>query len=240
MHRLVEEGVVEKYGDRRGCFRPVESDIELMNFARAPTIAVPIRYPFEIERWVETMPGNIIVIAGEVNAGKTAFCLNMARLNQELQGVHYFSSEMGAAEMRKRLEKFGDPLESWKIKAYERSEAFADVIMPGQGYLNIVDFLELHDNFYEVGGRLAEIHRKLKGAVAVVALQKNPGTDVGLGGFRGMEKPRLYLSMGKGVLKIVKGKIWASVTNPNGLEIRFKLADGCKLIPDGEWGLAGG
>ena len=55
------------------------------------------------------------------------------------------------------------------------------------GNINIIDFLEISENFYEIGGRLREIHDKLKGAVAVVALQKNAGTQTGLGGYRGME-----------------------------------------------------
>ena len=51
------------------------------------------------------MPGNIIVVAGEQNAGKTAFLLNFVRLNMTRHEMFYYSSEMGASEMRKRLEK---------------------------------------------------------------------------------------------------------------------------------------
>ena len=43
----------------------------------------------------------------------------------------------------------------------------------GEGVINIIDFLEVYKDFYEIGGKMADIHRKLKGAVAVVAVQKN-------------------------------------------------------------------
>ena len=37
--------------------------------------------PFELENLVKIMPGNIIVVAGEPDAGKTAFLLNVLLLN---------------------------------------------------------------------------------------------------------------------------------------------------------------
>jgi hypothetical protein len=143
---------------------------------------------------------------------------------------------MGSSELRKRLDKFDDiALSDWKFKPWERSGNFADVIKPGKGKINIIDFLEIHDNFYEVGGKLAEIHNKLKGAIAIVALQKNRGVDTGLGGFRSIEKPRLALAMSPGTLKIVKAKNWKTSENPNGKQIRFKIAAGCKLFNQGNW-----
>lgn len=237
--RMQKDGLIEKYGDRRGCYRRVEKEYEEMDFVNAPTHAVDIKLPFGTSKFVEIMPGNIIVVAGEANAGKTAFALNVVQMNMDRLDIHYFNSEMGASELRKRLAKFPCPqhLDGWNFKAYERNDNFADVIVSGEGRINIIDFLEVYDNFYEIGGRLAEIHKKLKGAIAIVAIQKNPKVDVGLGGFRGIEKPRLYLAMSPGRLKIVKAKNWATSENPNGLEISFKLVDGCKLIEKGEWHL---
>ena len=105
--------------------------------------------------------------------------------------------------------------------------------------LNIIDFLEVHKDFFMVGGYLKAIHDRLKSGVAIVALQKNKGLDTGLGGARGLEKPRLYLSMEPKdhghQLKIVKAKNWAGTENPNGLCQDFKLAAGCKFIPTSQW-----
>jgi hypothetical protein len=237
LNDMIEKGFVERSGNRHGCYRRIEGECEEIDFVHASTETVDLWLPFDIQELVEVMPGNIIVIAGEVNAGKTAFLLNVVQGNMDKFDVHYFSSEMGASELRKRLFKFDCPLDRWRFKAKERSDNFADVIAPGEGRLNIIDFLEIHENFFEIGGRLAEIHKKLKGAVGIVAIQKNPGVDVGLGGFRGLEKPRLYLAMSQGRLKIVKAKIWATSENPNGKEVNFKLVEGSKFKKTDDWHL---
>ena len=238
LHRLVKEGLIEKVPDKYGWFRRVDNACEEMDFINTPTHTVDIAFPFEIEKKVELMPGNVVVIAGEVNAGKTAFLLNVVKENMNQFDIHYFSSEMGSSELRKRLSKFDIPLDVWNFKAKERSDNFADVIVGGEGRINIIDYLEIYKEFYLVSGYINEIYKKLNGAVAIIALQKNPGSDTGLGGFRSLEKPRLYLSMDRNKLKIVKAKNWMNpAENPNGQEITFKLVDGCKFITKVDWHL---
>ena len=236
LSRLVEERIIERSSNKNGCFRRIERNYEKMDFLSAGTDIVDIQLPFGLQDMVEIMPGNIILIAGEPNAGKTALLLNIIRDNMKKFEITYFNSEMGASELKKRLLKFDEiSLNEWKFNAYERTDNFADVIVPGKGRVNIIDFLELHDNFYEVSGKLTGIHKKLKGAVAIVALQKNRGTDTGLGGYRSLEKPRLALAMSPGTLKIVKAKNWKTQENPNGKEINFKIVQGCKFVSEGVW-----
>jgi hypothetical protein len=234
--RMRDEGLIERTGTRNGQFRRIEGDCERMDFMSATIESLDLWLPFKLHELVETMPGNTILLAGEPNAGKTGLLLNVIRFNQDKFEIHYFNSEMGASELKKRLEKFDDmPLSGWKFHAWERSGNFADVIKPGKGKINIIDFLELHDDFYRVGGMLNEIHRKLRGAIAIVALQKNRGTDTGLGGFRTLEKPRLALAMSPNKLKIAKAKNWRTKDNPNGLEVHFKIVQGCNLIQTKGW-----
>ena len=234
--RMVKEGLIERIPEKDGWYRRIDNNYERMEFIKAETEAVDLKLLFGIEKFVEIMPGNIILISGEQNAGKTAFLLNIIRQNMNKHEIYYFNSEMGAPELMKRLLKFDDIcLNEWKFEAYERTENFADVIKPGKGKINIIDFLEMHDNFYEVGGKLTAIHKKLDGAIAIVALQKNPNTDVGLGVYRSLEKPRLALAMSPGKLKIVKAKNWKSPENPNGKEINFKIVQGCKFISEWVW-----
>jgi len=235
LSRMVEEKLIERVKGKAGNYRVIERDCDKINFLSAVTDSLSIRYPFGIHRLVETNPGDVMVFAGSPNAGKTAALLNFVRLNQEGFEVHYFSSEMGESELRKRLSKFDCPLESWRFKPWERSGDFPDVIRPGEKIINVIDYMEVHDEFWAVGGVLADIHKRLKGAVAVVALQKNPGNEVGLGGFRGLEKPRLYVAMDSGRIKIIKGKNWATEENPTGLCKNFKLIGGCKFIESGGW-----
>ncbi|MCX5810158.1 MAG: bifunctional DNA primase/polymerase [Proteobacteria bacterium] len=231
IHRLKKDGIIEKYGNQAGVYRRVDTTCENIDFLNASNESLNIKWPFELEKLVKTLPKNIIIIAGEPNAGKTAFLLNVAEMNQGSQEVYYFSSEMGSMELKDRLSKFTRPLNSWKVKFLERSSNFADVIRPDA--INIIDFLEIHDEFYKVGALIKEVFDKLNKGIAVIAIQKNKGNEYGLGGGRGLEKARLYLSMEPGKIKIVKAKNWTdSYNNPNGLECSFKLVKGCHFIPD--------
>ncbi len=99
-----------------------------------------MKYPFGIEKLFNTYPGNLIVVAGASDAGKTAFLLNFVRLNMDKYPIYYQSSEMGAEELANRLEQFDLPLGSWTFTAEERSRDYADVIRPD--CINIIDYLE--------------------------------------------------------------------------------------------------
>jgi hypothetical protein len=240
LRRMALEGIIERYGDKRGSYRLVENECETIDFLNASDRAIDLRWPFGIERYFKTLPKNIIVIAGEPDAGKTAFLLEFTRINQARHKVHYFSSEMGVAEFRTRLLKFDIPLEKWTFDAKERASNFSDVIHPND--INIIDFLEIHDEFYRIGALIKEVYDKLKEGAAIIAIQKNAGTDYGLGGMRGLEKARLYLALNRPTkpnehnrAKIVKAKNWATESNPNGLCIDFKLIQGCRFKVERDW-----
>jgi hypothetical protein len=230
---LCDKGIIERYGNKNGTWRVVDNDCEEINFLDAPEESIDIKWPFAIEEYVKTLPKNIIVVAGEPNAGKTAFLLNVVKMNMDSHDIHYFSSEMGAIEMRERLSKFNMPLEKWNFTPKERVSNFEDVIKPNA--INIVDFLEVYEDFYRIGGMIKEIFDKLDKGIAVIAIQKNKGNEYGLGGMRGLEKARLYLTMEQGKIKIVKAKNWATYENPNNLEIDFKLVQGCQFKEELFW-----
>lgn len=236
--RLHNKGTIERHGQKNGCYRKIEGECEPMDFLNAKSESVALWLPFNLHKMVNLMPGNVVLVAGSPNAGKTAFLLNIIKNNMHKFEIHYFNSEMGGLELKTRLEKFDDiQLSEWNFHPWERSENFADVIKPGPDKINVVDFLEIFENFYEIGGKIAEIHRKLKGAIGIIALQKNPGADTGLGGFRTLEKPRLALAVESSTIKIVKAKNWAGTSNPNGKQTRFKLVNGCRLSQQGDWNI---
>ena len=193
MTRLCDEGLIVRHGNKQGCYRILDQNEEAIDFLNAPTDEYDIRLPFDLHRHVKIFPGNIIIIAGEPNAGKTGLLLNIAKDNQAHQQVFYFSSEMGDTELRERLSLFDIPLDAWKTKFIDRSSNYSDVIRPDA--LNIVDFLEIHDEFWRVGQHLKDIYDRLNKGVAVIALQKKIGEDLGRGKEMSLEKARLYLSV---------------------------------------------
>ena len=240
INRLIKDGLIERVGKANGIYRRVEKDLNKMDYMNADGKCVDIWFPLGVHKMVKTMPGNIIILAGAPNGGKTAYLLNCVLGNQDKFNVHYFNSEMGEDELKVRLELFWEghqvPLKNWDFSAWERTSNFEDVIKTGEGNLNIIDYLEIHDNFWEIGGIISKIHQKLDGAIAIIAIQKPPGRDTGRGGFATLEKPRLYMSLEHGKLKIVKAKTFVDhANNPNGQQINFKLACGCKFIAQGNW-----
>jgi len=232
--RLCEQGVIEKYGKERGIYRKVENQSREIDWYNANDKALDLKWPFKIEELVEIMPKNIIIVAGEKNAGKTAFLLNFCQMNMGKE-IHYFSSEMADSELKKRLVKFSDmPLKKWlEIDFRDRMSDFHDVIYPDA--INIIDFLEIYEEFYKVGLFIRNIFDKLRNGICIIAIQKNPGVDWGLGGARSLEKARLYLSISRGRIKIVSGKNRKNDdVNADMLEMDFKLVQGAKFIQKSE------
>ena len=236
LEKFVEEGLLQRSGDRRGHYRPTQLECKPIDFSEVDERPENIFLPMNIGNMVNIYPGNIITVAGEKNSGKTAFLLNTARGNRDGFDVHYYNSEAGPPEMLTRLKKFEAdqmPFSEWnKVKFYERNEHFAEVIKPGEGVINIIDFLEIHDEFYKVGGYIRDIFDALNGAIAIIAIQKNPGSDDPIGGRRSTEKSRLHLAMSPNKIKITVAKNWKDPeTNPNGLECNFKLVQGFNFYP---------
>lgn len=235
LHRLKKEGRVKKYGDKDGWYIRVDDVADEIDWWSAEDAPLNLRFPLDIENYAEVFPKNIAVLAGEPNAGKTAFLLNFARLNMKNHKIVYCSSEMGATELKKRLQLFDNPLSDWKsVRFVERVANFADVIDPDG--VNIIDFMELNDNFYLIGQYLRDIYDKLNKGFCFVAIQKDGNKDVGRGGTMGLEKPRLYLNMGQNMLTIHKAKAWKDHSyNPNGLTCKYKLTNGSNFIAVGNW-----
>ena len=234
--RLKDAGVIEQHFKNNKLYRFVNVSVRLIDFKSATdTKPLAIRYPFEIEQYFNTYPGNIIVLAGSPDAGKTAFLLNTIKLNQASFSVYYQSSEMGKDELQNRLKNFeGIELQDWNFTAEERSANFADIIRPD--CINIIDYMELSGEFYMVAEYLRQIHDKLAGGIAIVALQKDPKAPQGRGGTFGLEKPRLYLNMDSGQISIRKAKNWTRPEqNPNGLVLNYKIIGGCKFLITQGW-----
>jgi len=232
LHRLLEKGVIERHRQRDGLYRRIEIECEEIDWRSAPTEDIDLNWPLGISALARIYPGNIVVVAGIQNSGKTTFLFNFIRRNMDKYTIHYFTSEMGATELKLRLQNF-ENVDDWKMKVWERSSNFAHVIKPNA--INIIDFLEVHEDFWKVGGMLKDIHDRLKEGIAVVALQKSKEKEVGRGGDMGLEKPRLYLTIDYGKITIVKCKNWGSPQNPNGLAKDFKLVGGWKFIEKSDW-----
>ncbi len=231
LSRLVDEEIIERVGKKNGQFRLIDNTLNETDWRNAAIDDYyDLKMPLGLDKLMYFYPKNIMVIAGSPNAGKTSFVLNVVKMNNDKE-IHYFNSEMGPEELRQRLYGFEDLTENaWNhVMFYDRNNNFADVIKPDA--LNIVDFLEITDSFYQIADEIRKIHDKLNKGVCIICLQKKKGSEMGRGAEFSLEKPRVYLSLDFQSLKIVKCK------NPkvhnvdvNGKEISFKLINGSTFM----------
>lgn len=233
--RMVEEGLLEKSNKRAGEYRIIDGICEPEDWKNAEINNVDIWLPFELNEMIDIPAGSIILIAGSQDAGKSALLMNIAKENMDKWPINYFSSEINAAGFKNRISLFDAPFyDDWKVNFYTRMSGFADVIKSGE--LNIIDYLEIHDNFFEVAKHLAAIFEKLGGkGVAIVAIQKDPRKEFARGGSFAEEKPVLSIALDFGIARINKFKGEFRDTNPKGMEYHFKLVHGSNFILVQHW-----
>lgn len=249
MIRLEEKRTIIRHPKQNKSWRFITSDLKMLDYKSIPTaVQLPIILPLGLNRLVKLFPPSLIVIAGTQNAGKTALVMEIMRLNNDSKmPINYFYSEGGGAELNNRLSDCESmAMEEWNFNAFSRSTNFADVIIPD--CINIVDYLEITSDFYDVGTLLGEMYGeegiRVGNGCLIVCLQKSKNKEFGRGGDLGNEKARLYITLGVDdgsrmcKAKIVKGKAWAQKNyNPNGLECSFNVNNGWIVNNEVEWKL---
>jgi hypothetical protein len=235
--RMVREGLLERYGEKRGCYRLVETDFAILEMDDVPDAEpMEIKLPFGMEEHVEIMPKDLVVYAGVPNSGKTALMLETVRLNMHSHRCWYFSTEMSRYNAKKRIAKHRECNE-WNFKFSDDFPNYYDVLRPND--LNFIDYVEPPEGeYFKIASYLAGIQKRLKNGLAFVALQKNPGKDYAMGGTGTTAKPALFCSIDPdfpgAILKMVKAKNYRK-QNVNGYVHRFKIVDGINIIKDGTW-----
>jgi hypothetical protein len=237
-----QSGILERVGKKDGVFRPIDktaNEISLENIDL--DTKVNLLLPFDIHEYVEFYPGNIILVAGESNSGKTSFLYNTAILNcYSYTTDFYTNNEASPQEILKRLKPFDLP-KPMPFKIYERYDNYADVIVPG--HVSIIDYLDMNSEVYLAGEEIERIHRKLGGGIAIIGMQLPPAImtefkgvkklthrSLAYGGAFTIKKPVLYLDLWKdgaantGICKIEKAKNRAKPnTDPNNMMWKYVI-----------------
>jgi hypothetical protein len=241
---------IEKHGERDGVWKRINREIEFINFDldEEDETPFPIELPFDLHELVEISEGNIIVVAGEFNSGKTTFLLNILKKNKGKVPIRYISSEMSKSEFKKRFRGFGIPLDFWKqddkTDYVKKSCDFYSVLKPDG--INIIDYLEFRDSEYQKGAEyLRQIHDRLGKGIAIVAIQKKEGLRMPRSGDMVLEKPRLAISFTKldssgeypqGYCEIIKAKI-PRLGKIDGKKLRYEIVNnGSKFSILNDWG----
>ncbi len=223
LNRLKKISKINKVDGKYGVWERVITDIEEMSLDD-PGEPLQLELPLGIHELTNIYPGNIILIAGEPNSGKTAFAiaflvqlLTSARssvfsLSMRIKETHllkpenstnqqpppkfirYLNSEMSGGELRNRLEATGIPLDVWQ-RHVSFIERHADYHqLILPDGINIIDYLELPE-YTEAAQLIQQIHAKLNNGIAIILMQKNPGVPHAVGGHQTKAKPRLVINL---------------------------------------------
>ena len=244
---LVKIGELQRVGSRRGWYRRVDRSLNVIDWKSAETTEFELYMPFSLHTQARIFPKSIIAISGEKNTGKTAFCLNIVKMNQNKSTlpIFYFSSEMLAPEFKVRLQGFNDvPISDWNFTPIHRTENFADIVQPDA--INIIDFLEIYDKFWMIGKYITDIFNRLNKGVAVICVQKSGSAEHGRGGTFLIEKPRLTINLTRNydeqadldgaTLHVTNCKFpRPGAENPNGKRIDYHCYGGSYLKPISGW-----
>lgn len=255
---MCKDNIIQPDGKKRSSFRVVDSKIITMKVTREhKNNGVDIVLPFGLSESVIIEDRNLIVIAGESNAGKTALLLqnmldNILLSNQFGEPV-YISSEMSESEFSNRALPLLDDPEVWnQSEIIDKSNNFQDVISRERSdKLVYIDLLEASSDigFSDMEAELKQIRDSLNSGVAVVAMQKTKGKDLARGGDGTLSKSRLYISL-HNCYKGDRGDINRAVIekckmvkkgkrNPEGMQIFYQITKvgGIELVS--EWGWFG-
>ncbi len=159
--------------------------------------------------------------------------------------VRYLSTEISHFEFKERAKDFktlspGD----WSVKFQEdlsRDSLIDHVKDSNNNTLWLIDYVEVYDKFYEIGGILRDLHSRLNGGVMIAAVQKNRGAKMAVGGNFTEMKPQLVVAMdwdyknGQGIAQITKAKIIKKshiekdYGHPSGKQYTFEWRNGIEI-----------
>jgi len=187
---------------------------------------------FGFDDLISVSPGDLGIISGVSNAGKSALALSFLGENVDKHGCVLMGNEYTTLDARpspkfkRRMMNMkwvnwingdGQP----KFDLLPVRENFEDYIVPGK--VNIIDWINLTDQFYRIGGILEEIKAAVGDGIAIVVLQKEENSELGRGkGFTrdladfyfsidpfGDWQGRLTVGKVKAPKKRVTGRMWA-------------------------------
>jgi hypothetical protein len=242
---FVKEGLIERQGLRSGTYSPIRGTGIKMNdlILNASTNPVELRLPLAIDALLNIYNRNLIVIQGLSNAGKTAFLLEIARLNRSLfDTIKYINTEMDASEIKDRVERRNIDLEEFLsyvefslVKSTHLSGAIRYEIEPNG--LNLVDYLHLEDATL-MATEMDKIQERLDNGIAVVAIQKYFGKDMGYGGHGVKNRARLVIDLSRDVVTLKKVKSprwWHKEIRLDESYRRFEYSKDGSIKPKSSW-----
>jgi len=207
LSELKREGFIKSIGSRQGNYKQIEDQLPPINWWEGEAVGLPLVLPLQLHELCFFFPPCLIVVAGSPNTGKTAFLMNVAKMNCDWIETRLFISE-GIELLKNRFKGFYPPIHiPPNFTTHPMPIDPVDAIKPD--ILNVLDYIEPNtDAVYRIADTLKEITEKLgQKGIAVVALQKPFGRDTAYGGSFTLFKPSLYLAIDKNKMRIIRMKV---------------------------------
>jgi len=186
---------------------------------------------FGIENMVEVFAGDLVLLTGRTNGGKTAIALRV------LMGSEYTAANGQASpKFKRRMKRM-----SWANWLKDGKPRF-DLLPVGADYedyveldkLNIIDWISLPGEYYLIDRVMKAIKDRVGKGVAVVVLQKNKDAEFAEGGERTQRYADVELridAFGKSESLLTIGKVKAPKGRATGRTFAFEIIDyGANLL----------
>ena len=199
---------------------------------------------FGLEKLISVSPGDLIIIAGVSNAGKSAVALNFLAENIHdheciLMGNEYTTLDnQSSPKFKRRMMRMtwadwvnGDGnarFDLWPVR-----EDFEDYVQGGK--INIIDWINLTDNFFMIGKLIENIKMALGKGIGIIVLQKEESRELARGAGFTRDLADVYLTVdpfGQYESRLTIGKVKDAKGAATGRMWAFKIVDGGANLHD--------
>lgn len=249
MFRLAEQKLVKPSGKRDGEYKVITQVKPVTVFGKEPGDPLKLFFPRDFETMDEMLfsqdivlrTGDLILVSGVSNFGKTTLCMNFCGENLDgkpvLMGNEYTTVD-GAPTPRflKRIETMN--WVDWFDEQGDRfmllpvREDYAEHVVKDK--LNIIDWINIESGeHYLIGTVLEGIKRNLGSGIGIVALQKGEGSLAGRGGQFTKDFADLELLIdrfGEKEVLLTIGKVKECNLPVMGRTFAYSIEDGMKII----------
>lgn len=251
MRLLVKEKKVKPSGRNDGVYKVVKQVKAIDVFSAELTDPIRLNFPRDYNTEEEMYfaddliirEGDLVLISGRSNFGKTAFCLNMAGENIDshpvLMGNEYttiddepsprFLSRVKNMDWVKWTDENGQKFTLLPVRSDYAEHIEKDKI-------NIIDWINIETGEHYLISRIMEdIKRELGKGVGVIAIQKAEGAESGRGGqftkdFADVEILLDQLPGSESTVLLTLGKVKESKRKASGRYFAYEIEGGIKIV----------
>ncbi|MFA5036707.1 MAG: hypothetical protein WC479_05975 [Candidatus Izemoplasmatales bacterium] len=251
MHNLIDKRIVKPSGKNDGVYHVIKQVKPVQVFGKERRPPVILCFPRDFDTGEEMLfaedivlrEGDLILLAGRSNFGKTTLCMNFCGENIEahptLMGNEYttlenepssrFLNRLDAMDWVEWADKDGND----KFVLLPVRADYAEHIMKDK--INIIDWINIDTGeHYMIGSVMEAIKKELGKGIGIIAIQKAEGAEAGRGGQFTKDFADCELLLDKlgetDEVVLTIGKVKESKKRVSGRTFAYGIAQGVKII----------